>query len=198
MPTPPTRFLLLLALCCAVAAPVAAYRPRVMATLEAGPCRLLVETDEDSGTLRLRVHPDGRGCRIEKAAMIAVLAAAFTPSGAPIPQRTHPSLCIGRLVDYPWLSQYLAATAFGDPAWNRRRGKPVAMDINQYVGAVLSRKEVTAQIQEAVAAGGYRVVGATVEKVLVGGFSDVPGHAGKPGSARVPFDAIVWFRLERR
>jgi hypothetical protein len=187
-------YLAVTALFAFLATPGIAYRAREIVTIEAGKCHLIVEVDEDSGTLRLRVRPEGRICRIEKASMIEALKAAFAKTDLP----KLSSLYIGRLIDYPWLSQYLATTAAGDPAWNKRKGKPASVGINRYVADLLSRAEITEQIQEAFAGTEYRVVGATVEKVLVGGLDDVPGYAGKASSGKVPYDAMVWFRLERQ
>jgi hypothetical protein len=53
------------------------------------------------------------------------------------------------------------------------------------------------QIETVFERGGYRVVGVTVEKVLVGGFHEVPFCRGEMHPGRVPYDAQVWFRLER-
>jgi hypothetical protein len=71
------------------------------------------------------------------------------------------------------------------------------LDINKYVSQLLFRKELMAQIEMVFEKGGYRVVGVTVEKVLVGGFREVPLHQGELAPGRVPYDAQVWFRLER-
>jgi hypothetical protein len=37
----------------------------------------------------------------------------------------------------------------------------------------------------------------SVEKVLVGGFENVPQLEGPRRKGKIPFDAQVWFRLER-
>jgi hypothetical protein len=71
------------------------------------------------------------------------------------------------------------------------------MDINKYVSQLLFRKELMAQIETVFEKGGYRVVGVTVEKVLVGGFREVPFYQGEMHPGRVPYDGQVWFRLER-
>jgi DNA-binding NarL/FixJ family response regulator len=93
--------------------------------------------------------------------------------------------------------QYLAVTAYKDAGWDRKKGKPVAVGTNKYVSKVLSAREITAQIEEAFAEGGYRVVSASVEKVLVGSFREVPLYEGKMLPGKVPYDAMVWFRLEK-
>ena len=129
--------------------------------------------------------------------MLSALQAAFSKTDAPKLEGAYSSLSIGRLIDYPWLSHYLALTAYEDKAWNRKRGKPVAMDINRYVSNILSKKEVMARIETALGGSGYRVVSASVEKVLVGGFRNVPQYRGELSPGKVPYDAQVWFRLER-
>jgi hypothetical protein len=67
------------------------------------------------------------------------------------------------------------------------------MGLNAYVASLLSRREVTAPVESAIEGRGYRVTRATVEKVLVG---RAPG-ASSSRPARLPFDTMVWFHLER-
>jgi len=190
--------LLALALILLMVAPVASYQQRVIFSMEAGKCSLTVEADDESHTLRLRVHPEREDCHIEKDVMLTALKAAFSKTDTPRLEGTYSSLYIGRLIDYLWLSQYLSATAYTDPAWDKKRGKPVALGINKYVSNILSRKEITAEIEEAFTTSGYRVIATTVEKVLVGGFGDVPLWQGKMAPGKLPYDAIVWFRLEKK
>jgi hypothetical protein len=181
-----------------LAATAAAYRGQVIVSVEAGACRLIVESDEASRALRLRVLPESRSCHIDKTSMRSALEAAFVQTDPPIPEGTYSSLYLGRLIDYPWLSQALATLAYRDPAWNRKKGRPRGLDINRYVADLLSRKEITAEMDAALAVGGYRVDSVTVEKVLVGGFADVPLYTGDAGAGKVPFDAMVWFRLMKK
>jgi hypothetical protein len=129
--------------------------------------------------------------------MLSVLSVAFSKTESPRLEGSYSSLSIGRLIDYPWLSQYLAITAYRDPGWDSKKGKPVAMDINKYTKQLLSRKELIAQIEVPFTKGGYRIVSVTVEKVLVGGFREVPFYQGEMHPGQVPYDAQVWFRLEK-
>ena len=178
-------------------APVESYQVQVIYSMEAGKCSLTVESDNQSHTLRLRVHPEYNDCHISKDSMLSALKAAFTKTEPPKPEGSYSSLYIGRLIDYPWLSQYLATTAYRDTKWDKKRGKPVALDINKYVSNILSSKEITVQIEEAFAASGYRVISTTVEKVLIGGFRSVPLYQGDMAPGKVPYDAQVWFKLEK-
>jgi hypothetical protein len=61
-----------------------------------------------------------------------------------------------------------------------------------------SQKVRHTQIAEAFGDSGYRIVSASVEKVLVGGFRDVPLHEGEAPSGKVPYDAMLWYKLEKR
>ncbi|PKN30791.1 MAG: hypothetical protein CVU64_01830 [Deltaproteobacteria bacterium HGW-Deltaproteobacteria-21] len=169
----------------------ASYQERLILSVDAGRCSLRVEADEQSRTLR-------RSCAVAKDPMLQTLAAAFAKTDPPKLEGPYSSLFIGRLIDFPWLSQYLALGAHKDRGWNREKGKPAAMDVNKYVATILARREVTAQIEETFGDSGYRIVGVSVEKVLVGGFGDVPLYEGEMLSGKVPYDAMVWFRLEKR
>jgi hypothetical protein len=159
-------------------------------------CSLRVEANVRWNTLRLRAHhPKGRNCLVDRDSMLSVLKEAFSETGLAKSERVFTSLAIGRLIDYPWLSQYIAITARNDRKWNAKKGKPVALNANQYVSGVLSQKEVLAQIETIVAKSGYRVTGVSVEKVLVGGLREVPQYAGDMAAGLFPYDAQVWFRL---
>jgi hypothetical protein len=165
--------------------------------MEAGTCSLRVEADDQSHVLRLRAHPEGNHCAIEKELALSALKIASSKTEQSKLKGTYSSLYIGRLVDYPWLSRCLAEAAYKDPAWSRRKGRPVKLDINKYVSILLFNNKITADIEKALG-GGYRVTFVSVEKVLVGRFRDVPGGAGDLRQGKAPFDAQVWFRLERK
>jgi hypothetical protein len=102
----------------------------VIVSLIAGECELRVESNEKWKNLRLRAHhPKYQGCHITKDEVVSALDQAFLKKEPPRLEGAYSSLSIGRLIDFPWLSQYLATTAHRDPAWDSRKGKPVAMDI---------------------------------------------------------------------
>jgi hypothetical protein len=170
----------------------------VISSLKVGECLLTVEANARWHTLRLRAcHPEGRNCLVDRDSMLSALNEAFSKSGLFNSEAVFTSLYIGRLIDYPWLSQYLAITARKDRKWNAKRGKPVALNANKYVSGVLSQKEVLAQIETIVATRGYRVKGVSVEKVISGGLREVPQYSGEMAEGLFPYDAQVWFRIER-
>lgn len=165
----------------------------------AGECTLGIEADEKWHTLRLRAHhPRYRPCNIDQKAMLSLLASAFTKTEPPALQGEYTSLFIGRLIDYPWLSHYLAETAHRDKRWNRMKGRPVSRDINGYSGGLLFNPDLLKPIQAELNKHGYRITGVSVEKVLVGGASDLPSPVRKDLKGRLPFDAQVWFQLRKK
>jgi hypothetical protein len=176
----------------------AAYQERLIRSLEDGQCSLRVEADDEARSLRLRVHPSPPECHATREATQEILKAVFSQADQLKLEGTYTSLSLGRLIDYPWLCDYLANTAYNDPQWDKIKGRPVSLGINKYVSTLLMRREVTAQFEEAFGDSGYRIRAVSVEKVLVGSFRDVPLYQGKVRSGKIPFDAIVWLRLERR
>lgn len=171
---------------------------RVVAETEAGECRLLVEAATNWPALRLRaIHPRSAPCGLESAAAIEVLRVAFAGLAQAEPGRTFTSLALGRLIDYPWMARFLAESAAKDPRWDAAAGKPKGVHENRYVADMLARPEIVGPIEAVTRPHGYRVAGVSVEKVLIGGFENVPGSEGPRRRGKVPFDAQTWFRLER-
>jgi hypothetical protein len=170
---------------------------RVIASVPAGDCFLNLEMAESWPALRLRAcHPNHRPCLIEKTAVIRTLTQAFSEPHPIWISREFTSLAMGRLIDYPWLVQLLAFRAVQDPQWNAAAGKARGVHVNRYVADVLSSREILDAIEAPMRGGGYRVIGVSVEKVLIGGFDNVPQLDGPRPKGIIPFDAQVWFRLE--
>lgn len=99
----------------------------------AGECTLGIEADEKWHTLRLRAHhPHYQPCNIDQEAVLSLLASAFAKTGPTALQGEYTSLFIGRLIDYPWLSHYLAETAHRDKHWNKKK-RPAHQYGNQWL-----------------------------------------------------------------
>jgi hypothetical protein len=130
--------------------------------------------------------------------MQKVLKAVFSKADPSKLEGLYTYLFLGRLIDYPWLCEYLATSAYKDPRWDRKKGKPLSMGLYKYVSAILLSREVTAQFDETFGNSGYRIKSVTIEKVLVGGFHNVPLYQGKRVPGKVPFDAAVWYILEKK
>jgi hypothetical protein len=190
------RILLASVLLLGASIPAPAGEP-VIASIPAGECTLTVEAAENWPALRLRArHPAYRPCFIDKAAVVEALTQAFAEPHPILVSREFTSLALGRLIDYPWLARFLALRAAQDPNWDAATGKPRRVHVNRYVADVLFSPEIVSEIEKPLHGLGYRVAGVSVEKVLVGGFDNVPQSEGSAQKAKIPFDAQVWFRLE--
>jgi hypothetical protein len=103
---------------------------------------------------------------------------------------------MGRLIDHPWISRYLAQKALGHGNWDSSQGKPVTGFINHFVSDLLTEPEFTDRMQEVFAGTGYTVTGASVEKVLVARADEIAWlEINQP--ELVPYDALVHFRLKK-
>lgn len=176
--------------------PALAYQERVLVSVSEGSCTLRVEVDEQTHALRLRVLPEAPSCVFTPTSMHNMLGAALAQAGQEQPAKVFPSLFLGRLVDYPWISHNLAAFAATDSRWDAHKGRPVSGHFNGYVRAVLARPGMLAPIDQVLAANGYRVRAVEVEKVLVARCRELGSpDAGLRCPGRVPFDAMVWLVL---
>jgi len=175
-----------------------AYQERLIFSMEEGKCSLRVEADDEARILRLRVYPGHPECYARKDSVQKVLRTVFSTTDPPKLEGVYASLFLGRLMDYPWLCEYLAVSAYKDPRWDRKKGKPVSMELYQYVSAILSDKEVLSTFEDAFGESAYTITAVTLEKVCVGRFSDLPLYHGKLFPGKVPLDAVVWFRLKKK
>ena len=189
----------MVALICSQLPPIARSQETLIAAAKVGECQLGIEANERWHTLRLRVHhPTHKSCDVDKESMLSVLDAVFSIPDSPVATGNYSSLSMGRLVDYPWLSRYLVDVARGDRKWDSKKGKPAGMDINKYVSLLLFTKDLMDPIEAVLAKGNYKIISVTVEKVLVGSFREIPSYQGSGFPGKVPYDAQVWLRLEKR
>lgn len=97
---------------------------------------------------------------------------------------------LGRAVDLPWISEYLAAAASSAPAWDNRRGRARRGEAADVVITLLEAPAFAERLIAPFAAFGYRLERVSVEKVLV-------EDRRARGLGRVPFDAQLWLTLAR-
>ena len=104
------------------------------------------------------------------------------------------SVAFGRMVEYPWLSAFLARQASSSRIWDPVAGKARGESDNSYVAAALrGMPEFTVLFDN------WRIRGVSVEKVLVKRASELSLAAGAPlpANSLLPYDAIVWVTLAR-
>ena len=159
---------------------------------------IALEVRDDGATLRLRV-PRPVDLDVSTRALDELLAQAFPERGLPAERI---SIDVGRIVEHPWLSRRLAETALHSPRWDPEHGKPRAKDENFAVAQMIGDAKLVAAWAEVFARHGASVRNASVEKVLIGRVgktAELAPLAADPAAAgkRLPFDAILWLRLER-
>lgn len=195
MPTSAARLLCLLALCTS---------PLTWAETACAP---FIEEQPAWETAALRPHTDAfMECPVSEERYQQVIKQWLdTRTKA---QAAPRSLGLGRAIDLPWISRYLAQAALASPAWDTRRGHGKQGNDNAVVGALLSAPEFLARLQAPFDGSGYRVKAVPVEKVLVGPAEtyfapDTPTDTsptvgkGQRSRLRVPFDAQLWLILQR-
>jgi hypothetical protein len=158
-------------------------------------CNPVAEINSRWQTIRLRSHENAfLDCTVSKEKFNELVADAFAD---PENLRTEfKSLFIGRLVEYPWLSKYLATQALMHPDWDAEQGKYAGDNINAFVAGILSGPEILEQIQQPLNGTGYTVNGVSVEKVLIGKASEIEWlDINEP--VMVPYDVMVHYILNK-
>lgn len=168
---------------------------RFSATAEVRGCALdLAYPTPTTDTLRLRA-----GCPLSLVELLQGVDRLLAAAGPDLPSPA--TLAMGRIVEYPWLSERLARAALADPGWDAQRGRPRAGGENAWVAEALAQRRLLAELADRFAAEGLALRVAGVEKVLVGdvGSSAELRHLAADAvdpAARLPFDAQLWLRIE--
>jgi hypothetical protein len=107
-----------------------------------------------------------------------------------------------RLVMYPEMSYRVAYQSVATKKWDIAGGRPRASFMNSFVSKVANDSDTYAELKTLFAALGYRIALVSLEKVLVAQARDLPFHAellaqGIAPRARVPYDAILWFKAQK-
>jgi hypothetical protein len=159
-----------------------------------------LEVDREDGVLRLRPR-----CPLtaeEANCALSETLPRLWDRGDP-PER-YRALFLGRLVDYPWLSEELARWAARAAEWDSLKARPrTGGNGNALVERILLHGGVLEPLAGALAGAGLQVTGVSAEKVLTAPIATLPFGArfrseGLSGDARVPYDAMVHLRLGPR
>jgi hypothetical protein len=145
-------------------------------------CEIALEARGSEPVLQLRPGRCAPGLDETRDALRALLRELY-PDGR---LGAVTDLCLGRIEALPWLSERLAAASLRAPGWDARRGRPRAGSPERFVAELLREQRLAAELIEVLAAFGAEAEIGSVEKVLVREEPD----------GRVPYDAIVWLRLE--
>jgi hypothetical protein len=159
-------------------------------------CPVGLATLENQESLRLTV-----GCPLGADELGVAIGSILTTGGRELLPLLPRSLDLGRIVEHPWLAERLGGSAWASPDWDVREGRPREAEINRFTADLLRDRKLLDEVQDAFARHGMRASVTGVEKVLVGTVGEVPELRGLAGrgvdsTARLPFDAILWLRVE--
>jgi len=159
-------------------------------------CKPVYEINLHWQTIRLRSHENAfLNCTVTQEKFNELIAAAFTDPESD--KAEFKSLFIGRLVEYPWLSHYLAKHVLQHPDWDPEQGTYTGNNINEFVANILSAPELLEQIQQPLDGTGYIVTGASVEKVLIGRANEIE-WLDINATVLVPYDVMLHFIMEQQ
>ncbi len=156
-------------------------------------CAPHVEEHPGWHSASFRAHTDAyKHCPVSEGAYRVVVAGWLKARHETGPSLT--SLSLGRAVDFPWLSEYLARAALADPRWDGLHGRLRGGDLNAWVASLLSDPLLLERLRVPFEGTAYRVTRVSVEKVLVGPVENFLPR-GAPTGLRAPFDAQLWLVL---
>jgi hypothetical protein len=170
------------ALCACLASAATGAGEERRARLELRGCEIALDARGNEPVLMLRPGRCAPDLAETREALRALLAQLF-PDGR---LAGVSAICLGRIEELPWLSERLAAAALASASWDAGRGRPRSGSPEAFVAELLRERRLAAELVEVVAGFGARAEIGSVEKVLV----------RSSGDARVPFDAILWLRLQ--
>jgi len=158
-------------------------------------CKPFVEVNKKWQTLRIRPHENAFiTCTISQGQFNKLIRESLEEADSD--QVNFKSLFMGRLIDHPWISKYLAMQALASDDWNPETRELKDGDINSFVRHILESPELLQQIQEPFADTGYTVTGASVEKVLITKANEIP-WLELSESVLVPYDAMIHYILQK-
>ena len=162
----------------------------------ASACTPTIQERASESTASLRPHTSAfERCTIDEATYRKVVAEWIR--ARPADSASISSLSLGRAVDYPWLSQFVADSALASPQWRKRIAKARGVERDKLAAAILSDPALRKRLDAPFEGTRYRVSQVTFEKILFGR-ADEHTSDKKGGSTIVPFDAQIWLRLMPR
>lgn len=103
---------------------------------------------------------------------------------------------LGRIVNYPWISQYLASEAIRNSEWDLMTGTSHGTHPHDLVKSILIQEEFQYRLGIPFANTPYDIGDVEIEKVLIQDAGIVLKDSKKSG--KVPYDAQLWISLVER
>lgn len=155
-----------------------------------GHCKVTVSHDavvSQPGVLIIRPLSNGEdSCSINEKQVVETLNLALEKFRARADLVPIASVFLGgRLIAYPWLSQYVIRDAQKNKKWNAGMGNPVGMTSNAYLNQVLFTGQALKPFASVLKQFHYEITGVSCEKVLI-------------NEDGLPYDAMCWLQVRSK
>ncbi len=167
-------------------------------TSPVGSCTGTLEKNDKWNTLTIRLfHPKYNRCGLQENDFNTFLNHAFSKLSEKKSKTEYTSISMGRIIEYPWISKALADSAADDPRWSTETGKLKDITVHEFTAELLNRTQIVNTINEHLKLIGHKISGIRVEKVLISTGKPMNFPSWIDQKTRVPFDAMLWFKLEK-
>ena len=161
-------------------------------------CFVILESNKKWETLSVRIYnPKLAECTVQKNDLFDFLKKAFTKLSEKKPDITYKSIYMGRIIEYPWISKFLADSAKACPNWSVVKGKVIKGNNHTLVSDILNCKYIINPFNEQLKLIGYKTAGVSVEKILISTGKPIKLPQWIDFKIKVPFDVMLWFKLEK-
>lgn len=158
-------------------------------------CAPIVESSRSETSFGMRAP--GEGCAIDEDSYRRAVRRWLDRRATDTAPIEH--FYLGRVIDYPWISQHLARAAIRSPEWDLKTGTSKNTDIHPYilVESFLLQEEFRQRLDAPFVDTPYTIGHFDTEKVLIGDASTVLAeYEENPG--KVPFDTLLAVYLVKR
>jgi hypothetical protein len=159
-------------------------------------CAPYVEERLTESTASFRPHTTAfERCEVDEAAYVRVLGDWLHARAADAPELR--SISLGRAVNFPWISRYMADSALLTPGWAASAARAKMVERSRLAARLLNDPSFLQRLGAPFEGTRYTITGISFEKVLFGKAAEY-SSSKEAGKVPVPFDAQLWLRLAPR
>ncbi len=166
----------------------------ILSRLALDSCQAQLEADVRWQVLTVKISP--LGCPLTRDQLLSLFRRAISGNDSLLQRHRFNSIFLGRVIDYPWLSDFLIRQALRDSAWSKKQGRPRRQNINTYVARLAGKHPFIEKLNSVLANIHYKITGVSVEKVLVGRYRQLHDYTGPEFKGGAPFDAQIYLLLQ--
>jgi hypothetical protein len=159
-------------------------------------CAPYIEEWRTESTASFRPHTTAfERCEVDEATYVRVLGEWLHARAADAPVLR--SISLGRAVNFPWISRYMADSALQSPGWAAGASRAKLVERSRLAAKVLNDPVLLRRLGVPFEGTGYTITAISFEKVLFGKAAEY-SSSKEAGKVPVPFDAQLWLRLAPR